>query len=470
MEIIGREREIEELVRLRDSSTSEFVMVYGRRRVGKTYLIREFFEDKFDFYLTGIAHGSRVEQLMNFGMTIKQYVRNGDPLKPPTNWYEAFEQLKSLTSKSKNKRKIIFLDELPWMVTQKSEFVKALELFWNSWASARTDVLLIVCGSASSWMVKNIVKNHGGLHNRITFKIKLKPFTLQETKLYLESRHIEWSEQMIAECYMILGGIPYYLKMLNGKYSLAQNVDQLFFNESALLEDEFENLYASLFRNSADYIRIVEALAEKKVGFSRDEILKKTKMLDGGSFSRKLEELEQCGFIRKYLSAGGVRQVYQLVDFYSLFYETFIKRGPHFDTDRWMNIIDTPLYNTWLGLSFERLCLAHLPQIKQKLGISGVSTNTYSLHHKEAQVDMVIERGDNIVNLCEMKFSDDPYEIDKKYADSLRNKRSVLRGIIKKKQSVSIVMITANGLKRNQYSAELVQNEVSLSDLFKGNH
>ena len=173
MEIIGREREIEELVRLRDSSTSEFVMVYGRRRVGKTYLIREFFEDKFDFYLTGIAHGSRVEQLMNFGMTIKQYVRNGDPLKPPTNWYEAFEQLKSLTSKSKNKRKIIFLDELPWMVTQKSEFVKALELFWNSWASARTDVLLIVCGSASSWMVKNIVKNHGGLHNRITFKIKL---------------------------------------------------------------------------------------------------------------------------------------------------------------------------------------------------------------------------------------------------------------------------------------------------------
>ena len=467
MEIIGREREIEELKRLRDSDASEFVMVYGRRRVGKTFLIREFFKDEFDFYLTGIARGSKQEQLMNFGITMSQYDKKGRIQQSPTNWYLAFEQLKQLLTQSRSKRKVVFMDELPWMVTPKSEFVKALELFWNSWASARTDILLIVCGSASSWMVKNIVKNHGGLHNRITFKMKLKPFTLHETKLYLERQHIHWSDQMIAECYMILGGIPYYLKMLNAKYSLAQNVDLLFFDESALLDNEFENLYASLFKNSADYVSIIEALAEKKIGYTRDDILKKIKMADGGGFTRRLEELEQCGFIRKYRSAGSVRLIFQLVDFYSLFHETFIKRGPHFDTDRWKNIINTPKYNTWAGLSFERLCMMHLPKIKQKLGIQGVSTMTYTIHNKDAQIDLVIERGDNVVNLCEMKFSDEPFEIDKRYAESLKNKRSVLRSLIKKKQSVNIVMVTANGIKHNRYSSELVQDEILLSDLFK---
>lgn len=467
MEIIGREREIDELARLRDSVTSEFVMVYGRRRVGKTYLVREFFEDRFDFYVTGIANGSRAEQLMNFGAAIRQFDKKGTLERSPSNWYDAFDQLKVLLARSRSKRKVVFMDELPWMVTPKSEFVKALELFWNSWASARTDILLIVCGSASSWMVKNIVRNHGGLHNRITFKIKLKPFTLHETKLYLESLHINWSDQMIAECYMILGGIPYYLRMLNGKYSLAQNVDQLFFNDSALLEDEFDNLFASLFINSTDHVRIIEALAQKKVGYTREELLAKTRLTDGGSFTRKLEELEQCGFIRKYRSVGNVRNVYQLIDFYCLFHETFIKGGPHFDTDRWKNTMNTPQYNTWCGLSFEHLCMAHLTEIKNKLGILGVSTSTYALHHKDAQIDMVIERGDNIVNLCEMKYSDEPFTIEKRYADSLRNKRSVLRSLIKKKQSVSIVMVTTNGLKQNQYSSELVQNEILLSDLFR---
>ena len=467
MKIIGREREIEELTRLRDSETSEFVMVYGRRRVGKTYLIREFFKDKFDFYVTGIAKGSRMEQLMNFGSAIRQFDKKSYVHPSPGNWYDAFELLKTIIIRSRNKRKVIFIDELPWMVTPKSEFVKALELFWNSWASARTDILLIVCGSASSWIVKNIVRNHGGLHNRITFKIKLRPFTLHETKLYLESRSINWSDQTIAECYMVLGGIPYYLKMLNGKYSFAQNVDQLFFNDSALLEDEFDNLFASLFNNSSDYVRIVEALAQKKVGFTRDELLARTKLTDGGGFTRKLEELEQCGFIRKYRSVGNVRNVYQLIDFYCLFHESFIRRGPYFDGDRWKNLMNTPQYHTWCGLSFEQLCMMHLAEIKHKLGILGVSTSTYALHHKDAQIDMVIECGDNIVNLCEMKFYDEPFSIEKKYADNLRNKRAVLRGMIKNKQSVSIVMITANGLKQNKYSTELIQNEILLSDLFK---
>lgn len=255
-----------------ESSDSEFLMVYGRRRVGKTYLIRETFRDKFDFCLTGIANGTKKEQLLNFKTTMSKY----DEVlgcEFPSTWIEAFQLLISLLEKSKNKKKVIFLDELPWMDTYKSDFLKALEHFGNSWAVARTDVLLIVCGSAVSWLVKNIVGNHGGLHNRLTYKMKLNPFNLQETKEYLNFLGIKWENRMIAECYMIIGGIPYYIKMLDKRLSLAQNVDKLFFSESPLLEGEFENLYASLFKNSNEYVKIVEILARKKSGYTRDDIL-----------------------------------------------------------------------------------------------------------------------------------------------------------------------------------------------------
>ena len=368
MEIIGRKEEIKQLESLQQSGRSEFVMVYGRRRVGKTYLIREFFHNQFDFYLTGIANGSRREQLQNFHIKMQE-TDTSVSWAMPSNWFEAFNQLKTLLMKSDTPRKIIFLDELPWMDTQKSDFVKALDHFWNTWASARTDILLIVCGSAASWLVTNIVRNHGGLHNRLTYKMKLNPFNLHDCKEYLLHKGMNWDNRNIAECYMILGGIPYYLDMLSKNLSLAQNIDRLFFTESALLEDEFSNLYASLFRNSSDYINIIEALSKKKSGYTREEILRSTRLKDGGSVTRKLEELEQCGFIRKYKAIGEVRNMYQLIDFYSIFYFHFIKKGKTYDSDIWMHHVASSTYHTWCGLSFERLCMAHLPQVKQALGI-----------------------------------------------------------------------------------------------------
>lgn len=465
MNIIGRKREQEELKRLQESPNSEFVMVYGRRRVGKTYLIREFFHQQFDFYLTGIAHGNRMEQLLNFRTTLQQYDEQLGS-KTPQNWFEAFRLLTLLLEKSTNKRKVVFLDELPWIDTSKSDFLKALEHFWNTWASARTDILLIVCGSAASWMVKNIVRNHGGLHNRLTYKMKLVPFTLHETEEYLKELGIRWERSMIAECYMILGGIPYYLKLLDKRLSLAQNIDRLFFSESALLEDEFSNLYASLFRNSEEYIRIIEALAKKKSGYTREEILQQTRISDGGGFSRRLEELEQCGFIRKYRAAGEVKALYQLIDFYSLFYFRFLKKGRSFDNDTWMHLTGTPAYTTWCGLSFEHLCLAHLEQLKRALGISGISTNTFAYYSKEAQIDLLIDRGDKIMTLCEMKFTEEPFCITKAYAEKLEKKRCVVRQVMKRRKGIYIVMVTACGLKSNEYAINLVQQALTLNDLF----
>jgi len=387
-------------------------------------------------------------------------------MKIPENWFEAFHSLEKLLEKNSTRRKVIFLDELPWMDTPKSDFVKALEMFWNTWASARNDVLLIVCGSAASWMVKNIVKNHGGLHNRLTFKMKLMPFTLSESQEFLIEKGIRWTPSMVAECYMVLGGIPYYLNLLDKGLSLAQNIDRLFFADAALLEDEFQNLYASLFRKSEDYTVIIEALARKKSGFSREDIMRYTKKSDGGGLTRRLEELEQFGFIRKYKTIGSVQALYQLVDFYSLFYFNFIQKGPIYDTENWMHLMGSPRYNTWRGLSFERLCFAHLQQIKQALGISGVSTQTFSYYSAETQIDMVIDRGDQIVNLCEMKCTDEPFSITKKYAAELTNKISVLKKAIKKRRGVYVVMITENGLRENEYSNSLVLRSLTLEDLF----
>ena len=464
MNIIGRKEEMKELQRIYDSGSSEFVVVYGRRRVGKTYLIREFFHDDFVFYATGVARGNRTEQLAQFNSSLARYGDSEDQT-APENWFLAFGRLEKLVAKSRKQRKVIFLDELPWMDTPKSDFVKALEMFWNVWASARNDIVLIVCGSAASWMVGNVIRNRGGLHNRLTCKLKLNPFTLSETKEYLLSQKIKWDNLSIAECYMILGGIPYYLHLLDKSRSLAQNIDRLFFSESALLEDEFDNLYNSLFAKSEEYVRIVEALAKKKSGFSRDEIVARSGLSNGGGLTRKLDALEQCGFIRKYKAFGEVSYTFQLIDFFTLFYFQFVKGRNTVDSDTWQHLVATNSYKTWRGLAFEKLCFAHLPKIKSMLGISGVLTNTCSYYSSQAQVDMIIERADRAVTVCEMKCSDKPYALTKAEYEKIANRLSVLREYYKRK-NIFFAMITSFGLVRNSYAINYVQNEIILDDLF----
>lgn len=463
--MIGRSTELIELQRIYNSPESEFVMVYGRRRVGKTYLVREFFKNDFVFYCTGIADGTKEEELMNFYNEVR--IRDEKTANEvPKTWMQAFDMLYRLVEKSSAKRKVIFLDEVPWMYTQKSDFLKALEHIWNARFSARKDIVLVICGSAASWMVKKIVKSKGGLHNRISLKLKLRPFNLKETKEYMKSLGIHWDNKTIAECYMAMGGIPYYIRLLDKSLSLAQNIDRLFFRENAVLEDEFKNLYASLFRDSKDYEKIVEILSRKKSGYTRDEIIATGKFTNGGGVSEKLEDLVQCDFIRKYNAIGEVRSVYQLCDFFTLFYFQFIKKGRTYDTDTWMHLSGRPAMNTWKGLAFERLCLAHLPQMKQVLGISGVSTNSYSYYSKTAQIDLVIERGDRVITVCEMKYYDGPLSISRDYADKLRNKIDAVKSAVKKRFTYYLVMVSVDGIRQNEYSSSLVQQEIRLDSLF----
>ena len=469
-EIVGRKKEIELLQRIVKSQEPEFVVIYGRRRVGKTFLIKQFFKNNFTFYFSGSENSSMKMQLENFKNAFQNYFKTTIPT--PKNWTTAFEMLRNAISRSRKKgRKVIFIDEMPWTATMGSNFVQAFEYWWNTYASSNPDILLIVCGSSTSWMINKIIKNRGGLHNRVTRQIQLQPFSLKECEELARKQKIMSDRNQILDYYMILGGVPYYWKQLDKSKILPQNIDNLLFNNSATLQDEFTQLYNSLFKHSEKYILLVVALGKKRMGLTRDEIIKLSNLPDGGSITRMLEELEQCGFIRSYYGFGKKQKnkIYQLVDLFSLFHLNFIKDKRNNDENYWANNFGTPTHNSWRGYAFEQVCLWHIPQIKHKLGISGVTTNYSSWRsaNKEmfAQIDLVIDRNDRIINLCEMKYSNDEYVITKDYNDNLRKKRTCFIEETKIRKTVHTTMLTTYGVKRNSYWGN-IQSEVKMDDLF----
>lgn len=468
-QLIGREKEMRMLRESLNSQKSEFVAVYGRRRVGKTYLIREAFNNNFSFYLTGIANVGMKRQLAEFHARLVYHFRDEQGILPATDWFEAFRQLISLLEKQDSGgKKIIFLDELPWLDTRGSKFLSGLEHFWNSWASARRDILLVTCGSAASWMINNLLRNRGGLHNRVTERIKLEPFNLHETEQLLESKNLGYDRYQVIQVYMAFGGIPFYLERLKKGWSATQNINLLCFEKNAPFRTEYEDLYASLFNRAERHTSIIEALSEKNKGLSRLEIINKTGISNGGGLSRLLKELEESSFIRPYRSFGKKQQdtLYQLVDLYSLFYLNFIKNSSPDDENFWLNAAESPMYRAWSGYAFEMVCLHHVQQIKKALGIGGVQTSIYSWHSNDAQVDLVIDRKDQVVNLCEMKFSIHPFAITKEYADKLRHKIGAFKAATKTRKSIFITLMTTHGLVQNQH-AYLAQNEVLMDALFE---
>jgi AAA+ ATPase superfamily predicted ATPase len=471
MQIIGRKEEIADLARLEESQKSEFVIVFGRRRVGKTFLVREYFGNRFAFCHTGMANTEMALQLKSFNSSLHRYGYTSCP--EVTTWFESFEQLIHLLSHTRKKsKKVIFIDEMPWIDTPRSGFIQALEYFWNSWASGRTDILLIVCGSATSWMMNNLIKNHGGLHNRVTWQIHLSPFKLGECEEYYQKNNIEMNRHQIVENYMIFGGVPYYLSLMQKQFSMAQNIDNLCFAEKGALRSEFENLYASLFKNYDGHMKIVEALSKKAKGLTREEIIEHTQLSNGGGLSRTLEELELCGFIRQYKAFEKRKRqgLFQLVDLFTLFYFNFMYNNKFDDEHYWTNFIENARHRAWSGYAFEQVCMAHLSQIKRKLGIAGVLANTASWRSKEsdngAQIDLLIDRNDRVINLCEMKFSNNLFVIDKKYDEILRNKREIFKYETKTCKAIHLTMITTYGVKHNIYWGN-IHSEVTMDDLFE---
>ena len=475
-QIIGREQEQDLMREYCETPKAELVAVYGRRRVGKTFLIKQFFNEKFDFYFTGSFETSRSTQLKLFKKELERYSKQ--KLLKPRDWYEAFDALRDYLSSLHQERIIVFLDELPWMDTPKSGFLSAFSYFWNSWASSVPGLKLFVCGSATTWMLSKFIGDKGGMHGRVNRQIYLRPFTLYETEQFLKSKGIDWEQFQIVEAYMTMGGIPYYLDMLEGRLSMNENIDHLFFQEGAALRTEYDFIFRSLFKNSKIYRSIVAILATRSSGMSRLEIQKELKLDEGGLLTEVLDNLCKCDFIRQYASFGKKErgQIFQLIDLFSLFHLRFVDSSNGQDSHFWSNMQDNPRRQSWQGYAFEQVCLHHIPQIKQRLGISGVLSEVCSwsckaytdkdgTEHKGTQIDLIINRRDETINLCEVKFISDLFAITQDYANKLNSRKETFRAVTETKKSLHTTLITTYGLKHNKYT-DIVQKEVTMDDLF----
>jgi len=471
MKIVGRLQEQAVLKRYYDSGKPEFIAITGRRRVGKTFLIREFFSKSITFYFSGTT-GKNITndyQLRQFDATIEEF--GGESGMCSKCWADAFRKLKKLIELSNKERQVIFIDELPWLDTPKSDFVPALGYFWNTFVSTRPDVMLVVCGSAASWIVGNLFQNKGGLHNRITGRIYLSPFKLNECEAFFNENDIVMNRYQIAESYMVFGGIPYYLNMFEKRFGLTQNIDRLIFADNAPLANEFNEVYQSLFRASDRHIRIVESLSKKREGMTRDEIIHSSKIPGGGNLTKTLNELEQCGFIEKYADFTKRQNCsyYRLVDPFTLFWLRHVKNNDTKDEYYWTNRIDDGGRRAWSGYAFEQLCLHHIAQIKHKLGISGISTEVFTWRSKTiepgAQIDLIISRRDDVINLCEIKYMIQPLTISAKDDQDLQKKRMAFLEETSTRKAIHITMITTYGLNDKGHRAS-IQSDIVLDDLF----
>ena len=472
MNIIGRRKEQDRLNDRIESGKPEFLVVYGRRRVGKTYLIREYFDERFAFYATGVANKKTRDQLKAFNEALTRY--GSSDRSTPKDWFEAFSRLRNLLQDQNvvrdpvSGRFIVFLDEVPWMDTARSDFKSALDYFWNSWGSAQKDLMLIICGSATFWIINNILADGGGFYNRTTCRIHLKPFSLGECEMLLQSNGQAMTRQQILECYMVFGGIPYYLNCLSRRLSLAQNIDMLCFSESGELHYEYEHLFRSLFRNAGKHIAIVEILANKKTGLTRKEISSYPDIGNGESLTKTLKELEECGFIRSYTNFTTQKsgKLYQLIDPFILFALNYMQ-NPR--TSSWIDYENTPGFYAWRGNAFEILCLNHIPQIKARMGISGISSAEYSWRSTRAepgvQIDLLIDRRDDVINLCEMKCTDEPFAVDAAYEKDMIHKITAFREETGTKKAIHLTMVASEGVKRNAYVGR-VQNIITGEDLY----
>jgi AAA+ ATPase superfamily predicted ATPase len=468
--MIGRKYEIKRMEESLTSPNSELIAVYGRRRVGKTYLIRHVYEKHIRFEVTGLYDGNQEKQLDIFYDELKRVFNKIKEEDKPKDWKGAFELLKtyinSLRSKSK---KVIFIDEMPWLDTHKSDFRMYLGHFWNTYCEKRSDIVVVLCGSAASYMVQNVISNKGSLHARLSYKLQIRPFTLFETEEFLKSKNLNWGYYHILHLYIAIGGIPHYLNKLKKGESVVQAIQRLCFDPNGDLINEFDEIFESLFSHSSSHISIVRALGKLSKGISRAELITKSKHAGGGPFTRTLEELIASGFVSKYHGFDKInrKMLYRLSDEYSNFFLKYIEPNKNQGENFWKTMFQQQSYISWAGFNFETICLKHLAQIKKALKIQGIHSTNSSWNAKGAQIDLVIKRADNWINLCEMKFYNSPYKIGKSELENLRNKISKFKEDTRTKDVVVITILTTFGVFKNENFHEIVENSFEMDILFQ---
>lgn len=471
-QLIGRKAEQAILKEALASSEAEMVAVIGRRRVGKTFLIKSVLGERIDFEVTGIQNMPRQGQLKNFAFALSEATGNQEPV--PEDWFNAFVRLiQHMKTKVDTEKRVVFFDELPWLATTRSGFLQGLSFFWNSWA-VNQNVVVVICGSAASWMIQKVVNHQGGLHNRITQLIQLYPFTLAETEAYLSSRNVHLNRYQTTQLYMAMGGIPHYLKEVKAGEGAVETINRICFSPTGLLRKEFTRLYASLFRHAERHVAIIRALATTWRGLSRNELIKLSKLSDGGGIKRILEELEQSGFISRSYPFGKKKNgmIYRLTDEYSLFYLKFIESKNTLETEVWQQLSQTQTYKSWSGYAFEGICLKHVAEIKRALSIGGVYAEAHSFYQKGTdatkgtQIDLLLDRNDQVINLFEIKFYNAPFEVSKDYAATLRAKLAVFQQATQTRKQVFVHLISPFRLIQNKHSIGLIDKALTLDELF----
>ncbi len=471
--IIGREKERAILARLLQSKKAEFLAIYGRRRIGKTFLINEFFKDKGVYFtVTGTKNAPKKEQIKNFYRGLRALFPQNTKEEMPKEWSDAFDMLLKEIKKSSFKF-ILFIDELPWLATPKSGLLPALDYFWNHHLSRMPNVLLIICGSAAHWMIKKIINDKGGLYGRLSEQIRLEAFSLSETEHFLKEKGIRLQRKQLIELYMSLGGVAKYLTRVPSGKSPAQIINELCFSPSGPLFAEFPKLYASLFDSPEKHIAIVRALAKKRKGLLLDELLKTADLSQGGGSTEILLELEEAGFIMTLpaFAKQSKERLYRLMDEYSLFYLSWIEEIKssilrNFDKEYWNKICKTPAWHAWAGHIFENICLKHSDRIKEALGLGGITTLESHWRSKDAEIDLVIDRADDCINLCEIKFCNDAFVITKSYAKDLERKKKIFQKTTGTRKTIFLTMITPYGVKENTHYIGLVDQQLTLDALF----
>jgi len=472
---VGRQQEHAILQKAFQSNEPEMVAVLGRRRVGKTFLVRSVYGKNIDFEVTGIQNGNTQEQLQHFTDRLNYYARPILPFQPPKNWQEAFQMLiVYLEKQGKTEKAIVFLDEFPWIAGRRSDFLRAFGLFWNSWAS-QNNIVVVICGSAASWMIANVVRDKGGLHNRITRRIHLQPFNLFETEQFLKSRNVNLDRYQVLQLYMAMGGIPHYLKEVEGGKTAAQNIDQICFSAQGLLREEFLQLYPALFDNAENHIRIIRALSATWQGMTRVDILLQTGLPDGGNATRTLEELASSGFITSFYAFGKKKKElrYRLTDEYSLFYLKFIEEKRSEGAGVWELLAQTQSWKSWSGYAFESICLKHVPAIKKALGISGIYTESSAFYIKTSefgrgiQIDLLIDRADHAINIFEIKFHQSPFVLNKEQAADIRLKIAIFKAAAATTKQVFFTLLTTFPLTPNEHSLGTVDRALDMECLFE---
>lgn len=469
---VGREAETQKLHEIMEADEPTFLAVYGRRRVGKTYFLKQKLNPWLVFEMSGLYKGTNKQHLNEFAQKLAVAKKISVPIATPASWLGAFKLLiTALEEMPKKKKKAIFFDELPWLNTPKSGFLTGLEYFWNSWASLRSDIALVVCGSAASWMIKHVVRNKGGLHNWITHQIKMQPFTLSETETFVTQVNSGLDRYQMLQLYMAFGGIPHYLMEVKPGKSATQIIDEVCFSPQGLLKDEFTALYESLFSNASVHIQVIRALAKKHIGMSRSELIAATGLPNAGSTTRVLEELEESDFILKTYPFGKLKRdaLYRVADLFSLFYIRFMESGKTTGSGSWLKASQTPAAKTWAGYGFESLVMLHLQQVKQALGISGIYTESTSWQQKEpgAQIDLLIDRADYVINICEMKFASIPYSLTNVEVEKMNNRILVFKKATQTKKAIWPVLISPFGCDNAQKWPGVFPSILNLHDLFK---